>query len=413
MYSDPTGHNTLDDYEYQKNVEKRRSTLSSTLDNYAYQNTTKKTSSRQSNSLDNYYYNQDMSDAHLLQQTREQQKAPQTITSTAKSTTNDSAMISFLLNPDTSAYLTSGQYQQTLAWVDQERIDRGGSILISGLQLSTDPTSKGYNERDLALYQAINKITCFNGDIGNTDKLLGALENRYTALGIDSSNALTLDAQGMKNLSAVAVERNTAINGGTGFNLLKFQEENLYTSSIISTTVTAATYGGLMTTYAGSGPQKTSQTNSDIIDAQVAKGNVEYAKSMNALTEEDWVALQDSSGAAKGAGNAVGKKSIVIGEGMQDIKTVAKQLQSEGIDAKWYQAWSKNFPDNRPMTPDELNSALARNQRWIDSKIKQGYDIYDIGTDPLRTTRSPFYELEQSQINKYQYPTTDITGRRP
>jgi RHS repeat-associated protein len=86
MYSDPTGHSTLDDYEYQKNVEKRRNTLSSTLDNYSYQNTTKKTSSRQSNSLDNYYYNQDMTDAHLLQQTREQQKAPQTITSTAKST---------------------------------------------------------------------------------------------------------------------------------------------------------------------------------------------------------------------------------------------------------------------------------------------------------------------------------------
>ncbi len=106
-------------------------------------------------------------------------------------------------------------------------------------------------------------------------------------------------------------------------------------------------------------------------------------------------------------------KVVVIGEGMGDIKTAAKQLQAEGINAKWYQAWSKNFPNNRPMTPDELNVALTRNQRWIDSKIKQGYDIYDIGTDPLRTTRSPFYELEQSRINKYGYPTIDITGRRP
>ncbi len=120
-----------------------------------------------------------------------------------------------------------------------------------------------------------------------------------------------------------------------------------------------------------------------------------------------------SSAFAKGAGKAVSNKSIVIGEGMQDIKTVAKQLQSEGVDAKWYQAWSKNFPNNRPMTSDELNAALARNQRWIDSKIKQGYDIYNIGTDPLRTTRSPFYELEQSRINKYGYQTIDITGRRP
>ncbi|WP_339061080.1 hypothetical protein [Tepidibacillus marianensis] len=113
---------------------------------------------------------------------------------------------------------------------------------------------------------------------------------------------------------------------------------------------------------------------------------------------------------SEGAGS---NKAVVIGEGMGDIKTVAKQLQADGINAKWYQAWSKNFPNNRPMTPDELNAALTRNQRWIDSKIKQGYDIYDIGTDPLRTTRSPFYELEQSRINKYGYPTIDITGRRP
>ena len=115
----------------------------------------------------------------------------------------------------------------------------------------------------------------------------------------------------------------------------------------------------------------------------------------------------------KSTDEVVSNKSIVIGEGMQNIKTVAKQLQAEGVDAKWYQAWSKNFPNNRPMTPDELSAALARNQRWIDSKIKQGYDIYDIGTDPLRITRSPFYELEQSRVNKFGYPIIDITGRRP
>ena len=40
-------------------------------------------------------------------------------------------------------------------------------------------------------------------------------------------------------------------------------------------------------------------------------------------------------------------KAVVIGEGMKDIKFVAKQLQSEGIDAKWHQTWSKNFPANR------------------------------------------------------------------
>jgi hypothetical protein len=383
MYSDPTGHNTLDDYEYQRNVEKRRNASSSTLDNYAYQNTTKKTSSRQSNSLDNYYYNQDMSDAHLLQQTREQQKAPQTITSTAKSTTNDSAMISFLLNPNTSAYLTSGQYKQTLAWVDQERINRGGSILISGLQLSTDPTSKGYNERDLAFYQAINKLTCFNGDIGNTDKLLGALENRYTALGIDSSNALTLDAQGMKNLSAVAAERNTAINGGTGFNLLKFQEENLYTSSIISTTVTAATYGGLMTIYAGSGPQKTSLTNSDIIDAQVATGNVEYAKTMNALTDEDWIALQNSRGTAKGAGELVDNRPYLDPNSRPSFRKGV-------VESTWNNAKGPDGLVRDPNTGDVIN--------WSPGQSRKG--IWDMGHVPGQK----YYDMYQKYIQGEMTP---------
>jgi hypothetical protein len=106
-------------------------------------------------------------------------------------------------------------------------------------------------------------------------------------------------------------------------------------------------------------------------------------------------------------------KAVVIGEGMPDIKTVVKQLQTEGTDAKWYQAWHKNFPDDRPMTSAEFSAAKARNQRWIDSKIKQEYDIYDIGIDPLRTSRSPFYEVEQSIVDKYGYPTIDIRGRRP
>ena len=106
-----------------------------------------------------------------------------------------------------------------------------------------------------------------------------------------------------------------------------------------------------------------------------------------------------------------GNKSVVIGEGMHRVKGTARQLQTEGVNAKWYQAWNKNFPKNRQMTSDELNSALARNQRWIDGKIKQGYDIYDIGTDPLRATRSPFYALEKSRINRYNYPTIDISGR--
>lgn len=64
------------------------------------------------------------------------------------------------------------------------------------------------------------------------------------------------------------------------------------------------------------------------------------------------------------------------------------------------------------MTEEELAAALSRNKRWIESKIKQGYNIYDIGIDPQCVIRSPFYELEQQMLNKHSYPTIDIRSMR-
>lgn len=83
MYSDPTGHNTLDDYEYQKKAEEKQTRSSSTLDNYAYQNQTRIAKDSESPSVGDYYYNKNASDAQLKAQTLEQQRP--TITSTAKS----------------------------------------------------------------------------------------------------------------------------------------------------------------------------------------------------------------------------------------------------------------------------------------------------------------------------------------
>lgn len=60
------------------------------------------------------------------------------------------------------------------------------------------------------------------------------------------------------------------------------------------------------------------------------------------------------------------------------------------------------------MTPDELNKAMARNERWLKTKIKEGYKIYDIGIDPIRPTRSPFYELEQKILKTNNYPTIQL-----
>jgi hypothetical protein len=101
-------------------------------------------------------------------------------------------------------------------------------------------------------------------------------------------------------------------------------------------------------------------------------------------------------------------KAVVLGEGMGAVKTAAKNLQASGINAKWYQAWGKNFPKGRPMTPAELTAALARNEAWILSKIKQGYKFYDIGLDAARATRSPFYALEQQILKKFGISTIPI-----
>ena len=102
---------------------------------------------------------------------------------------------------------------------------------------------------------------------------------------------------------------------------------------------------------------------------------------------------------------AESEKSIVIGEGMSRVRPAA-----QSIGAKWYQAWSKNFPENGElMTKEELDAALLRNSRWLNSKINLGYRIYDIGPKSLNIT-SPFYQLERDIIKDTGYPTTPLIG---
>ena len=115
----------------------------------------------------------------------------------------------------------------------------------------------------------------------------------------------------------------------------------------------------------------------------------------------------DIATAGKGEAANIGK-AIIIGEGMGAVKASAKTLQSQGIIVKWYQAWSKNFPANRLMTPAEFDAAKARNARWLNTKINQGYKIYDIGIDATRSTRSPFYKLERKILHEKGYQTITI-----
>ena len=127
-----------------------------------------------------------------------------------------------------------------------------------------------------------------------------------------------------------------------------------------------------------------------------------YMQSMAGNTSEEILTGLENKGYTL-VDAKTGEKVIVIGEGMYRVKAAARSM-----GAKWYQAWSKNFPNGRLMTEAELNAAKARNARWLNSKINNGYKIYDIGIDANRVIRSPFYQLERNILQQRGYPTTFI-----
>ncbi len=91
-----------------------------------------------------------------------------------------------------------------------------------------------------------------------------------------------------------------------------------------------------------------------------------------------------ATGLGAGYKASKGLKPIVIGENMKDrVIPYAKE-----IGADWYKPRS-----NRP------DRWLANNERWLKTKIIEGREIIDIGIDPLRTIRSPYYEAEKKLIH--------------
>jgi hypothetical protein len=94
------------------------------------------------------------------------------------------------------------------------------------------------------------------------------------------------------------------------------------------------------------------------------------------------------------------EKVVVVGESMTRVRAAVASLLANGQPARWYQAWSKVWP-NRTLTQVDLDSNLARNVSWIRSKIDQGYQIYDIGIDPSRVVRSQLYLAELDELADY------------
>jgi RHS repeat-associated protein len=92
----------------------------------------------------------------------------------------------------------------------------------------------------------------------------------------------------------------------------------------------------------------------------------------------------------EGGERAVTKKPVVIGENMKD--RVIPAAKNRGAD---YYKPRKTKGD-----------PLKKNERWIDDKMREGREIIDIGPDPRRSKRSPFYEAEKRSIEKRNYPVT-------
>ena len=80
-------------------------------------------------------------------------------------------------------------------------------------------------------------------------------------------------------------------------------------------------------------------------------------------------------------------KPIIIGENMKDrVIPFAKE-----IGGAFYQARSK-IPGNW----------MKNNIRWFKDKLRQDRKIIDIGRDPNRTDRSPYYEAEKKLLEEHK-----------
>lgn len=125
----------------------------------------------------------------------------------------------------------------------------------------------------------------------------------------------------------------------------------------------------------------------DLVNAGISAARGDYLGAGLSMA-----AMIPFAGMAATAGKA-GRRAVVIGETMTRVKAASKAM-----DATHYKPW-KIFPW------DEAK-AMARNEKWIRKKMKQGCEIIDIGLDPSRATRSPFYEMEKRNIGNANYPTT-------
>ncbi len=114
---------------------------------------------------------------------------------------------------------------------------------------------------------------------------------------------------------------------------------------------------------------------------------------------------------AKGLGRASAKvlnrssdKTIVIGQGMGDIKKVADEFGAETFSGskEARDEWESllKSADGERLSDDVVKDTkmYKQNQDWIKNKVDEGYNVIDIGDNPDESGSSIFYEMEKETV---------------
>ena len=98
-----------------------------------------------------------------------------------------------------------------------------------------------------------------------------------------------------------------------------------------------------------------------------------------------------------------GTPVIVIGEGQKAVDETTRVLKAQGHNVESMMVPKNQWKGGRlydGMPQAEFDKSVEWNKQWLADKIDQGYKIVDIGEDPTRVKRSPFYKAEQEAISE-------------
>lgn len=143
-----------------------------------------------------------------------------------------------------------------------------------------------------------------------------------------------------------------------------------------------------------------------ISSLQLAVFTVMYDASIMGANVANYQSVKGTSSTVKGIDSIIeqipkDKPVVVIGESMGRINPVAEQLKQAGFNVKTYK------PQNFRSSPGNLNRLdLEANRSWIRYwTIEKDATVIDMGIDPSRTARSPFYGVENRSIyQNWNYP---------